>query len=227
MKYQIYKPTEQRIKEMAACDRPRERLILRGAEALSDQELLSILIGSGNRDRSVNAIAKDLLDLLDRKPIATNEDLMAIGGLGMAKATLIGAALELGRRRLPAKRRQISTPADIFPLIRHYAARMQEHFLSVCLNGAHEVLSVNVCSIGLVNRTLVHPREVFGEAVRQRATAILVAHNHPSGNLEPSMEDKDVTRRLKQAGDILGIKVLDHLIFSEEGYLSMLEGNEF
>lgn len=215
---------------MAVCDRPRERLILRGgAEALSDQELLSILIGSGNRDRPVNAIAKDLLELLDRKPMATNEDLMAIGGLGMAKATLIGASLELGRRRLPAKRRQISTPADIYPpLIRHYAGgRMQEHFLSICLNGAHEVLSVNVCSIGLVNRTLVHPREVFGgEAVRQRATAILVAHNHPSGNLEPSMEDKDVTRRLKQAGgDILGIKVLDHLIFSEEGgYLSMLEG---
>jgi DNA repair protein RadC len=227
MKYQINQQTERRIKEMAVCDRPRERLIQRGAEALSDQELLSILIGSGNRDRPVNTIAKDLLELLDRKPMANNEDLMAIGGLGMAKATLIGAALELGRRRLPAKRRQISTPGDIFPLIRHYAGRMQEHFLSICLNGAHEVLSVNVCSIGLVNRTLVHPREVFGEAVRQRATAILVAHNHPSGNLEPSIEDKDVTRRLKQAGDILGIKVLDHLIFSEEGYLSMLEGNLF
>ncbi|MGH0052233.1 MAG: RadC family protein [Sphaerochaetaceae bacterium] len=227
MKYLINQPTEQRIKEMAVCDRPRERLIQYGAEALSDQELMTILIGSGNRDRAVNSIAKDLLELLDTKPVATNEDLMSITGLGMAKATLIGAALELGRRRLPAKRRQISTPSDIYPLIRHYATRMQEHFLSICLNGAHEVLSVNVCSIGLVNRTLVHPREVFGEAVRQRATAILVAHNHPSGNLEPSMEDKDVTRRLKQAGDILGIKVLDHLIFSEEGYLSMLEGNLF
>jgi len=86
---------------------------------------------------------------------------------------------------------------------------------------------VNVCSVGLVNRTLVHPREVFTEAVRQRATAIVVAHNHPSGNLEPSMEDKDVTRRLRQAGDILGIKILDHLIFGEEGFLSMLEGNLF
>ncbi len=212
---------------MAVCDRPRERMLSRGAESLSDQELLAILIGSGNRERSVTAIAKELLELLDRKPLVTNEDLMGIAGLGLAKASLISAALELGRRRLTAKRRQISTPSDIYPLIQHYATRMQEHFLSVCLNGAHEVLSVNVCSIGLVNRTLVHPREVFGEAVRQRATAILVAHNHPSGNLEPSMEDKDVTRRLKQAGDILGIKVLDHLIFSEEGYLSMLEGNLF
>ncbi len=227
MKYLIDQPTEQRIKEMAVCDRPRERMLQKGAQALSDQELLTILIGSGNRGRSVRTIAKELLELLDKKPLATNEDLMAISGLGLAKATLIGAALELGRRKLPAKKRQISTPSDIYPLIRHYATRMQEHFLSICLNGAHEVLSVNVCSIGLVNRTIVHPREVFTEAVRQRSTAILVAHNHPSGNLEPSPEDKDVTRRLKQAGDILGIKVLDHLIFSEDGYLSMLEGSLF
>lgn len=227
MKYFITQPTEQRIKEMAVCDRPRERMILRGAEALSDQELLAILIGSGNKERSVNAIAKDLMELLDKKAVVTNDELMNIPGLGTAKATLIGAALELGRRRLPPKRRQISTPSEIYPLVQHYASRMQEHFLSICLNGAHEVLSVNVCSVGLVNRTLVHPREVFTEAVRQRATAIVVAHNHPSGNLEPSMEDKDVTRRLRQAGDILGIKILDHLIFGEEGFLSMLEGNMF
>jgi DNA repair protein RadC len=164
---------------------------------------------------------------MDKKAIVAHEDLRNISGLGMAKTTLICAALELGRRRLPAKKRQISTPGDIYPLISHYAGRMQEHFLSIALNGAHEVLSVNVCSIGLVNRTLVHPREVFVEAVRQRATAILVAHNHPSGNLEPSVEDRDVTRRLRQAGDIIGIKVLDHLIFGEEGYFSMLEGNVF
>jgi len=227
MKYLIQQPTELRIKELAVCDRPRERLIKQGAESLSDQELFSILIGSGNRDRSVTSIAKELMELLDKKGQVSNDDLLAVSGLGMAKATLITAALELGRRRLPAKRRQISSPGDIYPLVRHYATRMQEHFLSVCLNGAHEVLSVDVCSIGLVNRTLVHPREVFTEAIRQRATAVVVAHNHPSGNLEPSIEDQDVTRRLRQAGDLLGIKVLDHLIFGEEGYMSMLEGNLF
>ncbi len=227
MKYLIQQPIELRIKELAVCDRPRERLIKQGAESLSDQELFSILIGSGNRDRSVTSIAKELMELLDRKGQVSNDDLLAVSGLGMAKATLITAALELGRRRLPAKRRQISSPGDIYPLVRHYATRMQEHFLSVCLNGAHEVLSVDVCSIGLVNRTLVHPREVFTEAIRQRATAVVVAHNHPSGNLDPSIEDQDVTRRLKQAGDLLGIKVLDHLIFGEEGYLSMLEGKLF
>ncbi|MBI9095657.1 MAG: DNA repair protein RadC [Sphaerochaeta sp.] len=227
MKYLINEPSDQRIKDMDVHDRPRERMVSGGAESLSDLELLTILIGSGSKERPVNSIAKQLLEVMDKKAIISHDDLLTIQGLGMAKTTLICAALELGRRRLPAKKRQISTPGDIFPLISHYAGRMQEHFISVALNGAHEVLSVNVCSIGLVNRTLVHPREVFAEAVRQRATAILVAHNHPSGNLEPSMEDRDVTRRLRQAGDIIGIKVLDHLIFSEEGYFSMLEGNVF
>jgi DNA repair protein RadC len=216
-----------RIKEMAVCDRPRERMMDKGAEALTDQELFSILIGSGNRGRSVTTIARELMELLDRKPMASHQDLTQISGLGTAKATLITAALELGRRRLPPKRRQISTPSDIYPLIRHYATRMQEHFLSICLNGAHEVLSINVCSVGLVNRTIVHPREVYGEAIRGRATAIIVAHNHPSGNLDPSPEDRDVTRRLRQAGELLGIKLLDHLIFCEEGFLSMLEGGVF
>jgi DNA repair protein RadC len=227
MKYLITQPHDVQIKEMAVCDRPRERMLSNGAEALADQELLSILISSGNRGRSVTAIARDLLALLDRKQHISHEDLMQIPGLGTAKATLVCAALELGRRRLPPRRRQISTPSDIYPLVRHYATRMQEHFLSVVLNGAHELLSINVCSIGLVNRTIVHPREVFGEAVRQRATAIIVAHNHPSGNLTPSPEDRDVTIRLRQAGELLGIKLLDHLIFSEEEYLSMLEGGVF
>jgi len=227
MKYLINTPSDQRIKDMDVHDRPRERMVSGGAESLSDLELLAILIGSGSKERPVNSIAKELLEVLDKKAIVSHDDLRNIPGLGMAKTTLICAALELGRRRLPAKKRQISTPGDIYPLISHYAGRMQEHFISVALNGAHEVLSVNVCSIGLVNRTLVHPREVFVEAVRQRATAILVAHNHPSGNLEPSVEDRDVTRRLKQAGDIIGVKVLDHLVFSEEGYFSMLEGNVF
>ena len=167
------------------------------------------------------------MELLDQRNRITQEELITISGLGPAKATLIIAALELGRRRLPAKRRQIRTPSDVYPLIRHYASRMQEHLLAISLNGAQEVLSINVCSIGLVNRTIVHPREVFSEALAQRASAIIVAHNHPSGVLEPSMEDREVTRRLKKAGDILGIPIIDHLIFSEDGFISMLEGNLF
>lgn len=212
---------------MEVHDRPRERMAARGAQALSDQELLAILIGSGNKERSVTTIAREVMELLDRKSRVSQEEITSIPGLGPAKATIIIAALELGRRRLPAKRRQINTPSDLYPLVRHYASRMQEHFLAISLNGAQEVLSINVCSIGLVNRTIVHPREVFSEALAQRATAIVVAHNHPSGVLEPSTEDRDVTRRLKKAGDILGIPIIDHLIFSEEGFISMLEGSMF
>lgn len=167
MKYLINTPNDQRIKDMAVHDRPRERMATGGAESLSDLELLSILIGSGSKERPVTVIAKQLLEILDKKPTISHEDLLTIPGLGMAKATLICAALELGRRRLPAKKRQISTPGDIFPLISHYAGRMQEHFLSIALNGAHEVLSVNVCSIGLVNRTLVHPRDVLPSTLIQ------------------------------------------------------------
>jgi DNA repair protein RadC len=227
MRYTIGKPHDKRIKEMEVHNRPRERMAERGAEALNDQELLAILIGSGNKERSVTTIAREVMELLDQRNRITQEELITISGLGPAKATLIIAALELGRRRLPAKRRQIRTPSDVYPLIRHYASRMQEHLLAISLNGAQEVLSINVCSIGLVNRTIVHPREVFSEALAQRASAIIVAHNHPSGVLEPSMEDREVTRRLKKAGDILGIPIIDHLIFSEDGFISMLEGSMF
>lgn len=125
----------------------------------------------------------------------------------------------------------VSTPSEVYsklvgciPLADFF---YNEHFFTITLNGAHQVIDVHVTTKGLVNRTLVHPREVFRPAIADNATAIIIAHNHPSGNLDPSMEDKDVTRRIKQAGDILGIKVLDHLIFSTNEYRSMLESNEF
>ena len=155
------------------------------------------------------------------------EPLSVKENMGLAKAALICAALELGRRRLPSKRKQIIFPSDAYPLIRHFGTRQQEHFLCISLNGAHEVVSVNVVSIGLVNHTLVHPREVFADPLRERATAGIVAHNHPSGNLTPSSDDRNVTRRLKSAGELLGIPVLDHLIFSDVAFHSMLEEDEF
>ena len=114
----------------------------------------------------------------------------------------------------------------MLPAIRHYADRKQEHFLSVSLNGAHEIIAVRVVSIGLVNRTIVHPREVFADPLTDRAAAVVVAHNHPSGQVQPSMEDRDVTRRLKSAGDTLGMKLLDHVVFSTLGYYSFLEHGE-
>lgn len=216
------------IKELPEAERPRERLEKNGVTALSDQELLAILLGSGSKDRPVQLLAQELLKILDHSSASVGmAELRDVRGLGPAKASVICAALELGRRRLPAKKRKIESPADAYPLVQHYGTRQQEHFLSISLNGAHEVMAISVVSVGLVNRTLVHPREVFAEAIRERATAIIIAHNHPSGNLQPSKEDEEVTRRLKQAGEILGIKILDHLIFDHEHFHSLMEGGEF
>lgn len=217
------------IKELPAEQRPREKLEHFGSCALSDLELLTILIGSGTVHAPASMLAHRVLELLDTKKAQdelTIGDLVQIEGIGMAKASLILAALELGRRRLPPRRKQIVFPSDAYPLIRHYGSRPQEHFLCISLNGAHEVMSVTVVSIGLVNHTLVHPREVFSTALQERATAVIVAHNHPSGVLLPSADDRTVTQRLCKAGELLGIQVLDHLIFSEESFHSMLEENE-
>ncbi len=217
------------IKEMPLCQRPRERLCEVGGQALSDLELLTIMIGSGTALKPAGEMAGEVLALLDRCDVSkelTVSDVQALPGMGKAKAAVICAALELGRRRLPQRRKQIVFPHDVYPFIQHFGNRNQEHFLCISLNGAHEVLSVHVVSIGLVNFTLVHPREVFADPLRERATAIIVAHNHPSGNLMPSQDDINVTIRLKKAGDLLGIKLLDHLIFSEDSYRSMLEENE-
>jgi DNA repair protein RadC len=219
------------IKELPACERPREKLREMGSLALSDTDLITVMIGSGTLKVPAQLMAAQVLQFLDKRKTEqeiTVEDLMEeISGMGLAKASLICAALEFGRRRLPAKRKQIVFPSDVFPLLRHYGTRQQEHFLCVSLNGAHEVVSIQVVSIGLVNHTLVHPREVFADPLRERATAVIVAHNHPSGNLLPSNDDRNITKRLRTAGDLLGIQVLDHLIFSDETFHSMLEENEF
>ena len=145
----------------------------------------------------------------------------------LAKATLICVALGIGRRRLSAKRKQLLFPSDVFPFIRHYGTRQQNFFLSIALNGAQEILSISVVSVGSVNHTLVHPREVFSKALKEHSISVVLAHNHPSGILTPSLDDIKVTKRLKKAGEILGIKVLDHLIFSDESFLSMLEKEMF
>lgn len=200
--------------------RPRERLMRCGAEALSGQELLSIILVSGVRGKNVTLLARELLSLLDRKKgIPQVSDLCRIAGMGESKACKVAAMLEFGRRKWAGGQR-IRSPADIYNLVRHYADRRQEKFLSVSLNGAHEVLAVRIVTIGLVNRTIVHPREVFADPIQDRASAVAIAHNHPSGSLEPSAEDEEITRRLKSAADILGINFLDHLIFSETLFYS-------
>jgi DNA repair protein RadC len=207
--------------------RPRERLLNHGAAALGDAELLALMIGSGIQGNNVEKIAADLLQLFDRRGPATQlDEIRTVAGVGAAKAAQLIAALEFCRRRFRPAGMRVRNPDDVLPVVRHFADRPQEHFLCISLNGAYEVNAVRIVSIGLVNRTIVHPREVFAEPLTDRAAAVIAAHNHPSGNVEPSSEDREITERLASAGRILGVQLLDHVIFSLERYYSFMEHGE-
>ncbi|MEI6176760.1 MAG: DNA repair protein RadC [Verrucomicrobiota bacterium] len=215
------------IQEIPEADRPREKLLRKGAKALSDQELLAILLGKGTPGMDVMTLAAKLVRLVDEKGLEVKaEDLSQFPGVGDAKATLILAAIEFARRRIKPEGAKIETPADLLPHVRHYADRKQEHFLCASINGANEILNIRVVSIGLIDRSPVHPREVFADALSDRASAIIVAHNHPSGGLEPSVNDIEVTAQLKAAGAIVGIELLDHIIFNRMEYFSFLEAGK-
>lgn len=212
------------ISDIPKQDRPREKLLRKGAAALSDQELLAVLLGKGTPGMDVLTLAGKLARVIDEKGLGVRtEDLTGFDGVGEAKATLILAAIEFARRRIKPEGAKIETPADLLPHVRHYADRKQEHFLCASINGANEILNIRVVSIGLIDRTPVHPREVFADALSDRASAIIVAHNHPSGGVQPSASDIEVTGQLKAAGSVVGIALLDHIIFNRSEYFSFLE----
>ncbi len=215
------------IRELPKQERPRERLVELGARALSDQDLLAIILGRGTQKHDVMSLARRIIAIIDRQGVnITAADLLDVEGVGPAKATLIAAAFEFVRRRVRPEGVRIKHPTDVLPLIQHYADRKQEHFIVVSLNGAHEVMSTRVVTIGLVDQSHVHPREVFSDPIVERASAVVLAHNHPSGQLVPSPEDLDVTHRIKVAGDILGIEVLDHVLFTHKGFYSFAEHDQ-
>jgi DNA repair protein RadC len=202
-------------------ERPRERMLGAGPAALSDRDLLAIILNVGIQGKNVTVLAEELLELLDRtKDIPDIQDLSRMSGLGKSKACTVAAMLEFGRRKWGSGQVRIHHPRDIYSVIRHFADRRQERFICLSLNGAHEVLATRVVTLGLVNRTIVHPREVFADPLMDRASAVAVAHNHPSGKLDPSAEDDDITARLGEAADLLGINFLDHLIFSDTAWFS-------
>lgn len=206
----------------------RERLSASGPPAMADFELLAAILGTGSKGKDVRVLSAEILAAHDLSAgVPSIENLARVPGLGQARACRIAAALELGRRFFGVRERRITCPEDAWQLVRHFDDRKQERFLCCTLNGAHDVIAVRVVTVGLINRTIVHPREIFSQAVADRACAIFVAHNHPSGRLEPSQEDIDITARLKEAGMILGIPLLDHIIFSQEAYVSMVESGLF
>jgi len=216
-----------KVKEMLASERPREKLLAKGPKFLADWELLAVILGRGTQKNDVIALSKKIVKVIDEKGLDFNaEDILHINGIGNAKAASISASFEFVRRRIKPEGLKIKFPADIFPLIRHYGDRKQEHFICASVNAANEVMNVRVVTIGLVNKSQVHPREVFADVIAERASAVIVAHNHPHGALQPSSEDIHVTRRLQEAAKILGLKLLDHIIFNSKGYYSFAEKGE-
>jgi DNA repair protein RadC len=168
-----------------------------------------------------------LIKIIDQQGMDLSvSDVMKIDGVGEAKTTLIAAAFEFVRRRIKPDGLKIKFPADVLPLIQHYGSRTQEHFLAISVNAANEVMNVRVITIGLVNKSPVHPREVFADVIADRASAVIIAHNHPVGELTPSKEDRKITRRIRDGGELLGINLLDHIIFNSKSYYSFAENNE-
>lgn len=213
-----------RIEEFFADDRPREKLIIKGPQALKSHELAALLLGSGTKNKDVLSLAREVIKLFDDDfQNITVQQLTTIHGLGKAKAAQLLAAVELSRRYLIRQHKKISTALDVYHELKAYTDKKQEYFLSLTLDGAGHLIETRVVTIGTLNQSLVHPREVFADAISDRAAGLIVAHNHPSGVLEPSHEDRRITLRLKEVGEIMGIELLDHVIFGKTGYLSLHE----
>lgn len=214
------------IADMPRIERPREKMLIYGPEKLSDIQLLSVIIGTGTRELGVIDLAKSLINNfgLNNMATATCEELSMYHGLGPARACKIAAAFELSKRALGNKKTNIYLkPKDIWEQMWDIRAAHKEHFVTFYLDTRNQEIKREITSIGTINLSLVHPREVFEPAVRNFAASIIIAHNHPSGSLEPSDEDINITSRLCQAGKILGINVLDHIIVSKESFISMKE----
>ena len=222
--WQAYEKMGQKFESNSSSLDIRERMLKLGSGSISNLELIVAILGSGVPGKPVRKLAKEVLNQITKSSDSCDLDqLMLISGMGEAKSCAVAAALELGRRIFSTRGTRIAMPKDAYPLLIHFADIRQEHFIVISLNGGHEVNAIREITKGLINKTVVHPREVFADPITDRACAVVVAHNHPSGNLEPSDEDVDITKRLRQSGDILGIPMLDHLIFSESGYFSFME----
>jgi DNA repair protein RadC len=216
-----------RITDLSSVDRPREKLIVKGKSALCDAELLAVLLGSGTKRFSVLDLAVKILGAFKGNLATTDvQGLLTVNGVGKAKACQIVAAMELGRRHLSQKRSIIRDAEDALPYLSEIRKEKQEHFVCLSLNGANEVLATRVVTVGLLDSNQVHPREVYADPITDRAASIICAHNHPSGTLQASPEDLAITRRLIKAGEVLGIRVLDHLIVTKNGFLSLKQAGQ-
>lgn len=183
-----------------------------------------LILGTGTKDNSLKSISKKVSTILyDSDEDEIVENLMKIKGIGSGKSLAIAAAVELGRRRNCHKNAVIKCPKDIVPFLKTYSMRTKEHFICVTLNGGHEIIQIRVVSVGTLNKTIVHPREIFSDALKENAASIIVCHNHPSGNVNPSDEDISTTKNLIKVSELIGIPLLDHIIIDKNSYFSFLE----
>jgi DNA repair protein RadC len=223
------------IKELPLDDRPREKLLLRGAQSLSDAELVAILLRTGKKGKSVLEIARELISSegnLAMLATKTVDSLQKVSGIGKDKAAALAAAFELSRRILSQPKwlanKKITSPQDIaeifIPILRD---DNKEKFIVVCLTSANKIIKHETISIGNLNSSVVHPREVFKVAIDNSAASIILIHNHPSGNPDPSNEDIRITKKIVETGKIMEIPVFDHLIIAGETYTSFVEKRLF
>ena len=216
------------IKDLPKVERPREKLIKYGPEKLSNSELLAILLRSGKKGENVVELANKILKRFrsDKLSHLTFDELKDYPGLGQAKACEIVACFELGKRLLKGKKARIYLkPKEVWEELKDIRNNKKEHFVIFYLDSRNQEIKREIISIGSLNANLVHPREVFEPAVRSLAAQIILAHNHPSGDPEPSEDDITVTKRLIEAGKIMGIEVIDHIIIVKNGYFSFKEKN--
>ncbi|MFA5021355.1 MAG: DNA repair protein RadC [Patescibacteria group bacterium] len=217
------------INDLPNEERPRERLVKFGEQALSAQELLQLILGRGIAGESVVVTAQKLLSQfgsLQKLSEASIEELSSVKGIGLAKATQLKAVFEIGRRistqTPPYKSKELTDPKKVYQLIKSKLKDYhKEHFYIIPIDSRN--WSIAEVSVGSLNASIVHPREVFAEAIKNKAASVIFAHNHPSGDTEPSEDDLEITKRLAEAGKIMGIEVIDHIIIAQKSFFSFKE----
>ena len=210
-----------KIKDIPKIDRPREKMAKKSAKALSDFELMQVLIGSGVSGSDVGQISKEILKKFkDNFENISLESLQSIKGMSLAKSAKIISAIEISKRFLTKDEHIIKKAGDVLSLVSEIRDKKQEYFICITLDGASRLINRRTITIGTLNASLVHPREVFADALVDRAAGVIFVHNHPSGNTEPSQEDIEITHRLTESGKILGIEIVDHIIVTKTSFSS-------
>lgn len=214
-------PRARKIHQLPEADRPREKMLRKGAAALSDFELLEVLIGSGGPGADVGFIARKIQKILQKDANALNfESLTAVKGVSLAHASKILASLELSRRHLVRDTTPLLTQQDILARLGDLRTKSQEYFVALSLDGGQRLIAQRTVTIGTLDTVIAHPREVFSDAIADRAASVVVAHNHPSGDESPSTKDITLTQQLAASGQLLGVPLRDHIILTKTGHYS-------